>query len=317
MEKRYIMSEKIDVFDIEDSRQEGAVFINEVRGQIASSHVNLHRSGNPHRHNYYEILVIMEGGGQHEIDFQKYPLHSHSIHFLSPGQVHMISRQESYHAYEIIFDGNFYLLGMKDHETLLQQPFFHNNSPQPVLRLKKEEFEELLPPVRDMKNEFAKKRSITDEVIRSCLHIFFVRCQYYFNLRYSPDSSAEDPEQLILNRFRKLVEKHFSTLHSVTEYATMLNLTPVSLNNRVKKGTGICARDIIIDRIILEAKRLLLFTDLTSKEIAYRLNYDEPSYFSRIFRKKTGVTPSLFRTEMKKKYRDISNFEQHRPAGSM
>jgi AraC-like DNA-binding protein len=78
--------------------------------------------------------------------------------------------------------------------------------------------------------------------------------------------------------------------------------SPVQLNRAIKSVSGKTASDLIIERLILEAKRLLLFSDLSNKEVAFKLNYEDPSYFTRIFRRKTGLTPTEFRSKMKDKY---------------
>lgn len=82
----------------------------------------------------------------------------------------------------------------------------------------------------------------------------------------------------------------------------MLSLSPIQLNKMVKMITGKNASDLIISRIMLEAKRLIAYTELSNKEIAFKLNYEDPSYFSRMFRKKMGVSPSAFREQLKEKY---------------
>jgi AraC-like DNA-binding protein len=85
--------------------------------------------------------------------------------------------------------------------------------------------------------------------------------------------------------------------HQVRTYADLLNITPAKLNRVCARFTGKNASEFILERVILEAKRHLVFTNMSSKEIAYGLGYDDPSYFSRFFRKKTGYTPTRFRSE--------------------
>ena len=99
-----------------------------------------------------------------------------------------------------------------------------------------------------------------------------------------------------------MLRQHFKQIHLVKEYADKLNESPAHLNKIVKSITGENASEIIIKRIILEAKRLLIYTDLSNKEISFDINYDDPSYFSRLFRKKVGFSPSEFRSQMKQKY---------------
>jgi len=96
---------------------------------------------------------------------------------------------------------------------------------------------------------------------------------------------------------------YYDQVHQVKDYAELLGESPIVLNRAIKSVTDKTASEIIIERLILKAKRLLLFSDLSNKEVAYKLNYEDPSYFARIFRKKTSFTPSEFRKIMKEKYR--------------
>ncbi|MBL4658385.1 MAG: helix-turn-helix domain-containing protein [Flavobacteriales bacterium] len=88
----------------------------------------------------------------------------------------------------------------------------------------------------------------------------------------------------------------------VKEYADLLSTTSEHLNGETKKVRGKTASDLISDRIILEAKRLLMYSEFSNKEIAYFLNYEDPSYFSRFFKNKIGISPSEFRDNLQKKY---------------
>jgi AraC-like DNA-binding protein len=103
--------------------------------------------------------------------------------------------------------------------------------------------------------------------------------------------------------FNQLVDHRFKEIHQVKEYAELLGESPVVLNRAVKSLTGKTPGELIVERLILEAKRLLLYSDLSNKEVAYKLNYEDPSYFARIFRKKTGNTPSEFRSNMRTFYK--------------
>ena len=98
------------------------------------------------------------------------------------------------------------------------------------------------------------------------------------------------------------VEEKFLTLHKVNDYADLLAVTPNHLNDTTKKVTGKTALELIQDRLLLEAKRLLLHTEQTAKEISYQLGYNDPSYFTRFFKAQTERTPDDFRRQIREKY---------------
>ena len=91
-------------------------------------------------------------------------------------------------------------------------------------------------------------------------------------------------------------------LHQVQDYAGLMAITEKYLNELCKKTAGKTASELIHERIILEAKRLLLHSDLNNKEVAYFLSFDDPSHFSKFFKRKTGRTPSQFRKELPERY---------------
>jgi AraC-like DNA-binding protein len=94
-----------------------------------------------------------------------------------------------------------------------------------------------------------------------------------------------------------MVEWNYTRLHSVANYAELLHISPKALNKRITRYNKTTPNDIIKNRIILEAKRLLVHTPLSVKEIGYKLGYDDASYFVRIFSKQAAISPHKFRLQ--------------------
>ncbi len=296
------MLQNIHIYEFPKGDEKIAFNVYEVQGKTIRNREYPHKTEQPHRHDYYEICVFVTGAGTHMIDFRTFPIGNRSIHFLTPGQVHLISREEAYHGFLIVFSREFYSMGAGDEDLLMTLPFFNNNTPEPVLNLDNEDFDELLDILGHLRKDLARDSEIREDVLRSYLHIFLLKCRYFFNRNNFDKETINDPAFLSLGRFRNIVERHFREIHMVRDYAGMMNMTPEHLNKLVKSQTGQNAGEVIMKRILLEARRLLTYTDLSAKEIAYKLNYDDPSYFSRIFRKKTGLSPSEFREQTRKKY---------------
>jgi AraC-like DNA-binding protein len=92
-----------------------------------------------------------------------------------------------------------------------------------------------------------------------------------------------------------MINEYYLSKRSLTDYAQLLNITPKHLTKSVKKATGKTPSELITDKLVLEAKVLLKNTSLSVSEIAYQLNFEDPTYFNRFFKKQTSQTPSLFR----------------------
>jgi AraC family transcriptional activator of pobA len=116
-------------------------------------------------------------------------------------------------------------------------------------------------------------------------------------------SSAQELNQVspynytLLKSFQKLIEQHYATLRLPKDYAELLYITPNHLNALCKDMLGLPAGEVIRNRIGLEAKRLLINLQLSITEIANRLSFDDNSYFTKFFKKQTGLTPEEFRKE--------------------
>jgi AraC-like DNA-binding protein len=172
----------------------------------------------------------------------------------------------------------------------------------PILKLDKNQFEEFNMLIQNIEKEMNPRDKDAQQIVVSYLRIFFLKLRQNFSKMVTTENEVSDSMKKTMFRFSQLVDQYYNQIQHVKEYAELLGESPVQLNRAVKSVTGKTASDVIIERLILEAKRLLLFSELSNKEVAYKLNYEDPSYFARIFRKKTGLTPSAFRLKMKEQY---------------
>jgi AraC family transcriptional activator of pobA len=252
----------------------------------------------PHRHDFYEILLLTEGSGIHTIDFQEYHVKPNSVFFLSPGQIHSLQLSQDIKGYIFVFTSEFYLLNKQDKNKLLELPFFYNiaNSYRP-LYLEVTDANSLVDFFKKAVEENDKNMEDSPDLIRSFLDIILISCS-----RLYPESTNEKSKKssLLVKRFKQLIEEKFHQNLSVKDYAELLSVTPNHLSETVKTLTGRTSTDLINDKMILEVKRMLMHTDLTVSEVAYQLNFSDQSYFSRYFKKNTGQTPIEFRNNLSK-----------------
>ena len=253
----------------------------------------------PHRHTYYEILFIEEGQGFHEIDFHSYPVQGSGLHFLTPGQVHLLNFSTSCQGYIVAFSEDFYTFYNPENPGLSQFPFFQPGRRQPVIVLSESERHYFHNIMENMVDDHLHHHA-DQTMIGKYLGLLIQKCGLIAQKVLQLTDSSSHPVPEMVGRFQELVEKNFRQMHEVQQYATMLAVSPDYLSKIVKKYLGTPSQEYILDKLLLEAKRLLVFTNLSSKEIAYHINIEDPSYFSRIFKKKTGLTPNEYRDHVRK-----------------
>ncbi len=253
----------------------------------------------PHRHTYYEILFIEEGQGFHEIDFYSYPVQGAGLHFLTPGQVHLLNFSTACQGFIVAFSEEYYSFYNPTAPPLAQFAFFQPGRRQPILQLSQLErhyFHNI------MENMVADHLSDEPDqaMIGKYLGVLLQKSNGLCRADYQSKDSASISVPELVGRFQELVEKNFRELHEVQQYATELAVSPDYLSKVVRKYLGASSQEYILDKLLLEAKRLLVFTNLSSKEIAYHIHIDDPSYFGRIFKRKTGLTPNEYRDAVRK-----------------
>ncbi|WP_414618048.1 helix-turn-helix domain-containing protein [Dyadobacter sp. 32] len=253
----------------------------------------------PHRHTYYEILFIEEGQGFHEIDFHSYAVQGAGLHFLTPGQVHLLNFSTAWTGYIVAFSEDFYSFYNPGAPSLATFPFFQPAHRQPVISLKAADCHYFHNIMENMAADHLMEPT-EQSLTGSYLGLLLQKCAVLGKREpqiYEGQTSGV-PE--LIGRFQELVEKNFREMHEVQQYATKLGVSPDYLSKVVKKYLSTSSQEYILDKLLLEAKRLLVFTNLSSKEIAYHIHIEDPSYFGRIFKKKTGLTPNEYRDHVRK-----------------
>jgi len=245
----------------------------------------------PHRHNYYEIFLFEKGGGEHEIDFNSILIKDRSIHFVSPGQVHKVKREPESYGRLILFSRNFFYSNSLKKNSLFDIPFLNNNFSEPIINLNEPDYALILGIIDNMETEHEHEQEHHKEAIQSYLNLLLLNCKRLFDKKLDDHDLYNKTYQ----EFRCLLENEFEKSRQVSDYARRLGITAKQLSILTKKTTGKTAMEMIHDRIILEAKRLLKYSDYSIKEIAFFLNFDDPSHFGKFFRSKEDLTPKEYR----------------------
>jgi len=256
----------------------------------------------PHRHNYYEVIYFNESGGSHEIDFNNFQVQCGSMHFISPEQVHLLRRAHQVTGYVLSFSSEFFFSDAGGAGFLDTLPFFDNAGIRPILLVdknnKETEIKQLLLKIQD---EYGSGNDDTIDLLRTYMTALLIHARRIYVPHTDVGTNLPGRSELT-RRFKKRVEDHFREHKSVASYAEMLNITAGHLNDTVQRDTGKTASEIIQQRMILEAKRLLFHSSKSVKEIAFDLHYEDPSYFSRFFKTHAELTPEQFRSQIREKY---------------
>lgn len=253
----------------------------------------------PHGHDFFIILLITEGSGVHNIDFHSYKVEPGTVFFLSPGQVHNWQLSEDIDGYIIFFTKEYFLLDFTFNK-LNRFPFFYTHLNSPYLKLDEKTTSDVEDVFFSIEKEYQDRKHLFNDLIRMNLYMLLIK----FERVYKKKSLANhSPYHLLqLNNIENLIDEHYKSHKTVTDYAEMMHMTVKQLSTLCKKMLNKTPSDLIQARIILEAKRLLIHSEQSVSAISDLLNFNDYSYFIRLFKKVTNMTPEQFRTASLKKH---------------
>jgi AraC family transcriptional activator of pobA len=254
------------------------------------SHRNLHLA---HKHSFYHLVYFTKGGGSQTIDFQQVPVKPGQIYFMIPGQVHNWAFTGDVDGYIINFSVSFFQSFLLKANYLEELPFFAGTVSDAVIDIPAPLQDKLTILFEDLIAETEEPRPLELDMVRALMLQIFI---YVARLGLHHEQSIIPSfNYTLLRNFQKLIEKNYTTIKLPKQYAELLYITPNHLNALCNDVLGISAGEVIRNRIVLEAKRLLINNDLSISEIAGQLNFADNSYFSKFFKKLAGVTPEEFR----------------------
>ena len=243
----------------------------------------------PHRHNYFELFIFEKGEGVHDIDFQPFPINSHCIHIVAPGQVHQVRRELDTNGYVILFDMSIIQSNPTVSSFLFDHMSYDVNELSPIYKFKDEVAQRIMEAANTIWEDYISDNELKDEFLKNHLNLICISClRTLEDKKPVPTGSNETYRE-----FRRLLRSNFKEIKRVKDYAAALNVSEKKLNEIVNSKTGMSCSALIYKQLILEAKRLLN-TDISSKEVAYELNFDDPAHFSKFFKNQTGISPSQY-----------------------
>lgn len=245
----------------------------------------------PHRHNFYLLVLFTKGSGNHEIDFTNYNIKPGSLFVLQPGQIHHWQLSEDIEGYIFFYSQEVYNIYFAN-KKVEDYPFYQSVRNQPTIVFETEELLTVLPyfdlMIKESQSTHPKRQDKLLNLL-DCIHIEISR-------KYLSDSiHMTHSYNYKIQHFEQLLEQHFKIEKSPSFYAEKMNITLKHLNRICKDILNQTVTELISKRVILEAKRLLIDATKTINQVADNLGFDNYSYFIRLFKKQTGMTPREFR----------------------
>jgi AraC-like DNA-binding protein len=244
---------------------------------------------------YIKVLYLPKGY-KLTVDFNAYNTRQSSLFFVAPNQFLKIENYGSEEGYLMYYNRDFYCIQIHDKEVACDGLLFNNINNMPLVNVAKAEthfFDDLF---LEIENEFKLNDPSLEEMIRTYLKQLLLKATRLWKKQHLENEIMVHNSDLeFFRKFTLLVDAHYKQKHTVADYADVLSIAAKTVTHKFKRLRLPKPNEVIKNRIILEAKRLLVHTSLTAKEIAHELGYQDPAYFSRQFQVKTGESPSSFR----------------------
>lgn len=250
----------------------------------------------PHRAQFYHIIWLEKGKGTHHVDFNPIELEDNSIIFVPHNSVGVFDKNGIYEGKAIIFTDNFFCKNKQDlqflHSSILYSDLYN------IAKFKvNPKVSELKVFLNAMQTEYQRNEDNAQyQILHNMLHIFLLQAEREMR-KQGFEEMKPSPNLDLLLSFKEMLERDFQKEKSVKRYSSELNISDKQLHKATTTLLEKTPKQIIDERILLEAKRLLVHSSQSIKEIAYELGYEEPTNFIKYFRKHTSNTPAEFREQ--------------------
>jgi AraC-like DNA-binding protein len=263
-----------------------AFAIRAVRDMLAGNHMVQPL----HRHDFFYLLLLEKGAGEHAIDFTSYDVNDGVVFVMRPGQVHQLTLQAGSTGYLLQFTGGFF-----PYDALTKQ-LLRGTGNTCFYQPDAGRFKKLKAALDYMYGEYTRQQDGYLEVIKANLVILFVELTRQHT---GAGNNVPPYTRQRLDELQELLATHITTHKQVSDYARLMHLSAYQLNAITKSTLGKTCSTLINEHIILEAKRQLLATANQVNQVAASLGYEDASYFIRFFKKHTGYSPEAFRNNFR------------------
>ena len=271
------------------------------------SAVNIARTTAPHRANFHRIIWFQTGEPVHTVDFERIQIKSPALLFVHKDKIHKFDGSAAHDGKVLIFTDDFYLR-TESNKNFFRSAKIFNAAEQPLLLSSIDDNLEFL--FNSIQQEIlAGEPSLKSEVLYHSLNSFLYAAERTAFIQY-PRLLNQSPNLALINLFLEAVEKNYKNRLSIEKYAELLSVSVNKLNLAVKETKGKTGKQIVTERLILEAKRLLVHSGLTVKEVGYELGFDEPTNFIKFFKTNVRHTPVEFQEFIKSEQKTDKQYAQ-------
>lgn len=261
------------------------------------STVNTKKNIGPVKTAYYRIALVLSGTATFTIGLETFQPLRNSIFFGFPGQLFSVQKMsDDFLAYYMLFAEPFLSDSKLMNNYRYRFPFFDFTGLQ-CFSLSEEEAEEVKGIIHKINTEVKDRKPDTGAAIRLYLQLILIIASRRYAIKIISSELLTNKSTIIFTRFLKLVSEHFLSVHKVADYAKMLHVSADHLNRIIKANSDKTAHELIDDMILMEARARLMHTSLSVAEIAYALNFTDPSHFIKFFKKLSDCTPLQYRNK--------------------
>lgn len=249
------------------------------------------------RNNFFTVLWLAKGSGTFHVDLQSYAFQAPSLLFITSYQTFFLEPDSPLEGTTLQFHANFFCIETYHEEVGCNGVLFNDLYGRPGLQLEATRAAEFAALIAQMETELQTAGLAHSEILLSYLKVFLIKAtrQKIEQQDCAVATSAAPRPSAVLDRLTALIEENYAHAHSPAEYAARLHLSPKALAKIVKGQLGKTLTTLIRERVLKHAKWQLLHTRKPVKEIAAEVGFDDELYFSRLFKRGTGFSPSAFR----------------------
>jgi AraC family transcriptional regulator, transcriptional activator of pobA len=248
----------------------------------------------PHRHDYHELIWVRSGSGRHLIDGAPVPIEEGTVTVIGRGQVHVFEEGEDLHGAVVRLRDEL----LPGDSKRLPAGWLLSGSCRRVVPVPADRADELESLLRALDDELKRPTGPESAQLRGhLLSIVLLWLERWYDESREEHPDPDEAQVRMLRRFIRVLDRDYASHHDVGHYADELRVPPAALSRALTQVTGRGTKELVLDRVMSEAARLLRFTDQNVQQVALKVGYDDPLYFSRAFKRHFGDSPMAYRAQ--------------------